>query len=604
MILQSLNELYSRLADDAAYEIAPPGFSPQKISFRIVIKPDGSLVNIEDARIPDEKKKLQNDVKLVPGEAKPPGAGINPCFLWDNQTYLLGRQPEDKPDGFGQKRFEAFRKRHLDLEATIHSDEFSGVCRFLEQWSPARIPEFQNLNELGTGFGIFQIQGKKKAVHELPAVKSWWVRTMTEEEAGDSAQCLLTGEVGPIARLHPKIKGVVGAQAAGASLVSFNANAYESYGKSQSYNSPVSENAAFQYGTALNSLLTGPQSRKHRIRIGDTSTVFWTEKPTVLEDCLADLFSGGSHAVEEIQDVTKRAQIQRLLEAVRSGGNYQEFGDGNTPFYILGLAPNAARLSIRFFHRSNIEDLIAKLHDHQQCMEIVRQFTEQTGTRFPDPEFPAIWQILRETARVADEIPPLLSGALTRAIVEGTPYPEGLFSAIIRRIQADRTINYLRAATIKAVLVRNHHQTIPIMLDTESTDSAYLLGRLFSALEKTQEDALGNVNAGIRDRFYSAASATPASVFPRLLRTYQHHLAKMPSGALAERIGSEKATKSKLGRERLIQEIMASLGSSGFPNQFPLKKQGIFAIGYYHQRKDFFTKKETNPSPELESAPV
>lgn len=591
MILQSLNDLYSRLSEDLTYEIAPPGFSPQKISFRIVIKPDGSLVNVDDARKPDEKKKLQNDVMLVPGEAKPPGAGINPCFLWDNQTYLLGRQPEDKPDGFGQKRFEAFRKRHLDLETTISTVEFSAVCRFLEQWSPERIPEFPNLSELGTGFGIFQIQGEKKAVHELPAIKNWWIRTVTAEEAGDSAQCLLTGEVAPIARLHPKIKGVVGAQAAGASLVSFNANAYESYGKSQSYNAPVSETAAFQYGTALNSLLTGPQSRKHRIRIGDTSTVFWTEKRTLVEDHLAAIFSSGSQAIEELQDITQRAQIQRLLEAVRSGGNFQEFGEANTPFYILGLAPNAARLSIRFFHRSTIKDLIAKLHGHQKCMEMVRQYTEQVGNRFPDPEFPAIWQILRETARVADEIPPLLSGALTRAIVVGTPYPEGLFSAIIRRIQADRTINYLRAATIKAVLVRNHNQTIPTMLDTESTDPAYLLGRLFSTLEKTQEDALGNVNAGIRDRFYSAASATPASVFPRLLRTYQHHLSKLSGGA-------------KVNRERLVQEIMSSIGSSGFPNQFPLKKQGIFAIGYYHQRKVFFAKKETNPSAETETTPA
>lgn len=584
MILQSLNELYTRLAEDPAYEIAPPGFSPQKISFRIVIKQDGTLFDIEDARKPDEKKKLQNDVMLVPGEAKPPGAGVNPCFLWDNQTYLLGRQPEDKPDGFGQKRFEAFRKRHLDLETTVGSDEFSSVCRFLQQWSPERIAEFPKLGELGTGFGIFQIQGEKKAVHELPAIRNWWLRTMTADEAGDSAQCLLTGKIAPIARLHPKIKGVVGAQAAGASLVSFNANAYESYGKSQSYNAPVSENAAFQYGTALNSLLTGPQSRKHRIRIGDTSTVFWTEKPTLIEDFLADIFSSGSQAVEEVQDITKRAQIQRLLKAVRSGGNYQEFGEANTPFYILGLAPNAARLSIRFFHRSTVEDLIAKLYDHQRCMEMVRQFTEQIGNRFPDPEFPAIWQILRETARVADEIPPLLSGALTRAIVEGTPYPEGLFSAIIRRIQADRTINYLRAAIIKAVLVRNHHQLVSTMLDTENTDTAYLLGRLFAALEKTQEDALPGINATIRDRFYSSASSTPASIFPRLLRTYQHHLSNLDRGA-------------KKNREILVQEIISSIDAGGFPNHFPLKQQGIFAIGYYHQRKNFFTKKETTEAP-------
>jgi len=482
MILQALNELYGRLADDPAYEIAPPGFSPQKISFRIVLKPEGSLFAIEDARTPDEKGKLQNTVMLVPGEAKPPGAGINPGLLWDNQTYLLGRQPEDKPDGFGLKRFEALRQRHVDLEHVIKDPSFSTVCRFLEQWSPERLAEFTILNEVGTGFGIFVLQGEKRGVHEIQRVQEWWRGTLDQNSAVDvlSSQCLLTGIVGPVARLHPKIKGVTGSQAAGASIVSFNASAYESYGKSQSFNAPVSEEAAFQYGAALNSLLTGPRSQKHRIRIGDTTTVFWTEKPTIIEDLFADLFSSGSQAVEEIQDVTRRVQIQQLLEAVRSGGRYEEQGESQTPFYILGLAPNAARVSIRFFHRSTISELVAKLHDHHESLKMVRQFTQTVGARLPDPEFPAVWQILRETARVADEIPPLLGGALTRSIVEGVPYPEGLFSAIIRRIQADRTINYLRAAALKAVLVRNHQLFIPIMLDTNNTDPAYLLGRLFS----------------------------------------------------------------------------------------------------------------------------
>jgi CRISPR-associated protein Csd1 len=584
MILQSLNDLYTRLAEDPSYEIAPPGFSPQKIAFLIRIRTDGSLVQIEDARTPDEKGKLQNNVMLVPGEAKPPGAGINPGLLWDNQTYLLGRQPEDKPDGFGLKRFEAFRERHADLADKINDHEFTAVCQFLSQWSPDQLASHPILNEVGTGFGIFAIQGEKRAVHESKGVQAWWLASKSEGdgEPAVNAQCLLTGEDGPIARLHPKIKGVTGSQAAGASIVSFNANAYESYGKTQSFNAPVGESAAFQYGTALNSILTGPQSAKHRIRIGDTTTVFWTDKPSLVEDCLADIFGSGSQAVVEIQDIGKREQIKRLLEAVRSGGHYQDLGESDTAFHILGLAPNAARVSIRFYHRATIAELLNKLHDHQKCLEIVREYAAPVGKRQADSEFPAIWQILRETARVADEIPPLLGGALARSILEGTPYPEGLYAAIIRRIRADRTVNYLRAAILKATLVRNHKQTIPIMLDLTNTDPAYLLGRLFSALEKTQEDALGNLNAGIRDRFYSSASATPAAVFPRLLRTYQHHLSGLNGGA-------------KVNRERLIQEIISSVAASGFPNQLSLKNQGIFAIGYYHQRKDFFTAK---PKPE------
>jgi CRISPR-associated protein Csd1 len=579
MILQSLHELYDRLAGDPSYEIAPPGFSPQKISFEIVLEPDGTLHDLIDGRTPDEKGKRQKTLRLVPGEAKPPGSGINPCFLWDNQTYLLGKQPEDKGAGFGQARFEAFRDKHLALEKLIKDESFSAVCRFLEAWKVERIAEFPILAELATGFGIFRIRGKKKPVHESNAVQEWWRKNQADEQPGEAGRCLITGAHGPIARLHPKIKGVTGSQSSGASLVSFNDTAYDSYKKDkmQGYNAPVGENAAFRYGTALNSLLTGPRSAKHRIRIGDATTVFWTENPTPIEDCFVDLLSSGSQAADEAQDEAQKQRLVRLLDAVRSGGKFQEFGEPDTPFYILGLAPNAARLSVRFFHRSTVGDLVEKLHEHHACMEMVRQFTATTGKGFPDPEFPAVWQILHETARVADEIPPLLSGGIVRAIVEGSPYPEGLFSAIIRRIHADRSLGYMRAATLKAILVRNHRRSIPIMLDTANTDHAYLLGRLFAALEKTQEDALGNLNAGIRDRFYSAASATPASVFPRILRTYGHHLAKLQGGA-------------RVVREKLIQDILGPLSS--FPNQLNLRNQGIFAIGYYHQRKDFFTKKD------------
>lgn len=610
MILQSLSELYTRLAQDPSYELAPPGFSPQKISYRVILKLDGTLFDIEDARTLDEKSKLQNTIMLVPGNGKRSGKGAKPHFLWDSQTYLLGKQPDDKDPGTGATQFEAFRKRHIDCERDIDDEEFSAVCKFLNQWIPEKVAEFPILESVGTGFGIFQIQGNKKPVHENPAIQKWWRMTQEKVEPSDTGQCLLSGNTEPIARLHPMIKGVTGAQSSGASIVSFNAAAYESYGKSQSYNAPVSEDAAFQYGTALNSLLTGPQSSKHRIRIGDTTAVFWTEKPTLAENIFANVFSSGSNAANDVQDAAKRDQIKRLLEAIRSGGNYSEFGEPDTPFFILGLAPNAARISIRFFHRSTLAELIGKLHDHQSCFEMVRQFTEQTGDRYPDPEFPAIWQILRqirilhrseddgkikwkEGKEGNDKFISLTGGALARSIIEGANYPETLFSSIIRRINAEKEINYLRAATLKAILVRNHKETIPIMLDQRNTDPAYLLGRLFATLERTQEDALGELNSGLRDKFYGSASATPASVFPRILRTYQHHLAKMQSGSLAERIGMEKAIRAKINRERLVQEIVSSVDSSGFPNHLSLKNQGIFAIGYYHQRKDFFTKKET-----------
>lgn len=579
MILQSLYELYSRLADDPDYKISPSGFSPQKISFRVVLREDGSLHDIEDARVPNDIGKLINFMMDVPGDAKPSGAGINPCFLWDNQTYLLGRQPEDKKMGFGLERFETFRNTHLSHEMEINHPHYSSVCRFLEQWNPDRIHDFPRLNELNTGFGIFQILGEKRCVHQLSAVIDWWNSKMESQDySGTRLQCLISGKPEPIARLHPKIKGITDAQSSGASLVSFNETAYESYRKTQSFNSPVGEDAAFRYGTALNSLLNGPMCRRHRLRVGDATTVFWTDLPSEAENCFAQFLSEGSNAIEESQDEIVRSRLYRFLKAVRSGNAFEEFGpEAKTGFSILGLSPNAARLAVRFFHRSSIENLLEHLHSHQKCIQIIKEVNEINGKRLPDPEFPPVWQILKETARSSDDIPPLISGALTRSIVQGIQYPEALFSAILRRIRADRTINYIRAAMIKATLVRNHQIHISVMLDKNSKETAYRLGRLFSALEKTQEDALGFLNAGIRDRFYGAASATPASVFPRLLRTYQHHLSKMDP-------------KYKIYREQLIQEIMDEITS--FPSQLNLQRQGLFAIGYYHQRRDFFTKKE------------
>lgn len=584
MILHSLYKLYDRLADDPAYEIAKPGYSPQKISFRVVLKSDGSLFAIQDARIKNDKGRPIAGSQLVLGEAKPSGPGINPCLLWDNTTYMLGYKPDDPKPERTIKSFEAFRDKHLALETEINNPDFSVICRFLEKWTPEQttlyVEAHPDIKDLATGFGLFQIQGQPQSINEKSEILEWWDQQATKT-TGDLGQCLITGENTTIARLHPKIKSVAGAQSAGASIVSFNAPAYESYRKDQSFNAPVSEQAAFKYGTALNSLLNGPKSNKHRIRIGDTTCVFWTEQPSIVEDAASFFFSDGSNT-PEAQDEATRSKVEAFLKSLRLGTHVlDELGEDtyNNHFYILGLAPNAARLSIRFFHQCSIADLISNLKAHHNDISIIRQFDTAKGKRLPDPEFPANWQLLRETARVSEEIPPLLGGSLMRAILNNTPYPEGIYSAVLRRIRADRTINYFRAAIIKGVLTRNHKQTISTMLDTKNKEPAYLLGRPLSALEKTQGDALGDLNAGLKDKYYSSASATPASVYPRILRTYPHHLAKLSGG-------------QKVVRERLIQDIIGELNE--FPSHLNLKDQGKFAIGYYHQRKAFFTKKPSD----------
>jgi CRISPR-associated protein Csd1 len=266
------------------------------------------------------------------------------------------------------------------------------------------------------------------------------------------------------------------------------------------------------------------------------------------------------------------------LDALRQGTEKYpdiEQDAGKTNFYILGLSPNAARVSVRLFLRTTIRELLDNLRKHYHDMTIERQFS--AAAKLPDPEFPPTWMLLRQTARDSDGIPPILAGPLMRAILSGSRYPDGLYSAVIRRIHADRNINYLRACIIKGYLNRNHGREISMSLDTERLDPAYRLGRLFAALEKTQGDALGNLNASIRDRFYSAASSTPRSVFPRLLRTYQHHLGRLEGGR-------------KVNREKLVQEIVGPLVN--FPAYLNLADQGLFAIGYYHQMQKFYQKKE------------
>jgi CRISPR-associated protein Csd1 len=576
MILQSLYALYERLQDDPAYGIAPPGYSLQKISFRVVLRPDGSLFEIQRVQKPDGKPEQ----KRVLGETKPSGSALNPRFLWDNTGYMLGYKPGDDKPKRTRETFDAFRKQHLAQEKDIGSPSFSAVCRFLEKWSPDEAAKHPILEEIKSGFGLFQIVGETSYVHEDPTIDDWWKKKQqaAEEQVTSRGQCLLTGKWDNIARLQPMIKGVAYANAQ-AALVGFNDAAYESYGKKQSLNAPVSENAATAYGAALNALLDGPMKSKHRIRLADATVAFWTDRPSVAEDIFAQFADHGSavQLAEEAQDEALLSKLEVFLNALRQG--VEKYGDVDenaerTRFYMLGLSPNRGRISVRFFLQGTVRELLDSLGKHYRDMRIERQYGD--NAKRPEPEFPPAWMLLRQTARDSDDIPPVLAGPLLRAVITGTRYPDGLYTAVLRRIHADRQINYLRACIIKGYLVRNQGKEVSMSLDKDREEPAYLVGRLFAALEKTQFDALGEVGANIRDRFYGAASATPQSVFPRLLRTYQHHLPKMEIG--------------RVGREILVRNIVDRL--NGFPAHLGLPEQGLFAIGYYHQMKDLWTSKK------------
>jgi len=596
MILQSLYELYERLSRDPEYNISPPGYSLQKISFKVVLRPNGTLHGIESLRDPNSKRPRQ---MIMPGGDKPTGKVTEQSihkkvqFLRNDLPFLIGATVVNEREPVlseSTMEFEAFKKYHLGKESQINDPDYSVFCSFLRKWRPEDALAHEEYQEFANGQGVFQLLGKTEYLHERPSMRAWW-DAQQKSKGGEVGQCLITGEVKPIARLHePKIKGVTGSQTAGAPIVAFDKDndAFASYGRDgeQSLNAPVSLDASFRYTTALNALLAAPKSYKHRFSLADTTVVFWTKEPTITEDIFAQFAAQGSmmSGKQEVQDEGLRQRIELFLKALRKGKKaYSELEKtpDKTPFFILGLTGQAkGRIGVRFFYRDTISRLLDNLRWHYSDMGIDREYGEQA--KHPDPEFPALWQLLDQTCprRNAkpdrDKIPPILAGPLLRAVITGSQYPHGLFSVVIRRIHADRVINYIRACIIKGYLTRNQRKEVSMGLDLNRKEPAYRLGRLFAVLEKTQQDALGEVGATIRDRFYSAASATPGAVFPRLLRTYQHHLAKME--------------RWKVGREKLVREILEPL--TGFPAHLNLTDQGLFAIGYYHQMRDLWTSKQ------------
>lgn len=640
MILQELHDLHGRFEKDENYDVAPDGYSIQKVSFVIVLDTatDGTLrdFDIIDYR---EGQGSQRRARMVtvPGKAKPTGKGINPCWLWDNSSYLLGYKTPDKdPEKTASdaaralETFAASRKFHLELERELASSSYSAVCRFFEKWDTDQVSKWRaKLDQFAaTGFGVFQLRSENRFVHQDPQIVKWWdLRQGAILENANHDICLITGEALPVAELHePKIKGVKDSQGAGALIVSFNASAYESYAKESGFNAPVSTAAASKYSKVLNALLA---SDKHREQIADATTVFWTEVPTRFEASFSSYLGSYSDDEEDDEQAEESVPAQRTqflqklhgtLRKVRAGGLPEPdiAAESEKKFCILGLTGQAGgRIGIRFWHRSTVGSLLENLADHHASLEIARPTKNREGDLI-GWEFPTFTQLIKQTAREPKNIPPNLIAPMIRAAIEGGRYPDALATCIIRRIRADRRIDpafwgenaletyqgresaYLRAAILKAWLIRNHHQTISMTYDPTNKAPAYRLGALFALLEKTQQDALGDVNAGIRDRFYSSASATPASVFPVLLKTYGHHLSKAQS-EWGSKWGADKAKRIRGAREKDVESILAEPERiNGFPAHLNLRDQGLFAIGYYHKRKDLWTssKPETEASPD------
>lgn len=583
MILQALNSYYKRLAAGSDSEMPPFGTSIENVSFALVLDNAGAIMDVEDLR-------EQDGTKLRPRKMPVPAAvtrtsGVKANFLWDKAAYVFGTDA-DGPSDENERRFGAFKTL---LQAVCDGLEDAGVAAvlsFIKTWQSAISEEvlskYHAWEDLCNANFVFRLDGIPGFIHERKSVRQAWLEYGRRTNDAPRIQCMVDGEKNvPQARVHTPIKGVRGGQTSGSYIVSYNASAFVSYGQDKA---AVGEMSAFAYTTALNALLSARSRQK--IVIGDMTLVFWAEKPSPAEELFANLFEPPADALDASQarqdDQPTGEKIRGLLQAIRDGRRTTDIVpdlDDSVRFYILGLSPNAARLSIRFWEVDSFGNLLKRIGNYFDQLAIVTQFDNE-------PEYPPLWRLLCQTAPLgkSENVSPVLAGGMARAMLTGSRFPQNLLPLVLQRIRSEHKVTYFRAALLKAFLTRNSFAAkmeVPMSLDSERGDRPYLLGRLFAVLEKAQEEAVPGANATMKDRYLSSASATPGLVFHMILKNATNHIAKL-------RKDPEKAGRAKYF-EILTQEIVDKFND--FPTTLPAEDQGLFMVGYYHQRKEFFTKK-------------
>lgn len=586
MILSSLAQYYQRLADtpdtvNGLARVPSYGFSDEKISYVLVLSRDGRLLDVQNHMDTSGKKPQPKLVSVPRPEKRTSGPKSN--FLWDKSAYVLGVEGnKDKatvkqnPWIVASKNFNKFKDLHFTALADVDDAGLQALKIFLQNWQPEQFDQSPCSPEMIDANLVFKLDGEAQFLHQSTAAKNLWAKIVAPDDDVVTACCLVTGENSALARLHPSIKGVYGGQSSGGSIVSFNADAYTSYGKSQGENAPVSEMAAFAYTTALNYLLR--RENNQCVSIGDTSTVFWAVAGDGQNAQQAESLFGFMLNMPA-DDGAQAAQIKPVLDKISKGRPLKEFApnlDPETRFFVLGLAPNAARLSIRYWLDTTFGQLANHISEHFQDLSL---------NPLPWREPPSVWRLLIQTAAQgkSENIPPQLAGELMRAIITGYSYPRILLAQLIQRIRSDGEISGIRVAMIKAIIQRDFRkgliqEEVPVSLDLSSTHTAYRLGRLFAVIERIQEAALGrDLNSTVTDKYYGTASTVPFSVFPRLLSGSQNHLTKLRKDKPGYAVNLKKD----------LAEIIAGIENS-FPRHLSVEEQGRFAIGYYHQKQSYF----------------
>ena len=571
MILQALNSYYQRMDAHQPGALAPYGLERKSLPVIIELDHQGGVHQINIS-----KDKQTPKLYVLPKPVKR-ASGIAANLLWDNAEYVLGlTRPGGKAARVAEQH-QAFVERLRQLRC-----DDVGVQALLSFMASLDLVSLQQRPDFDAEFFAtnpnmsFQLADDTRLICERPAVREAALASISSPSADDlEGFCLVSGESASIERLHPSIKGVWGAQSSGANIVSFNLAAFSSFAKSQGANSTVSKRAGFQYTEALNYLLR--KGSRQRLQIGDTSTVFWAEEAHEEIENAFQTLMGSTEKDETTDDDPNQgtSAVKAALQAFYKGSRIEPSDD--KAFYILGLAPNASRIAIRFWQVSNVREISRNVCQHYKDISIVHP-----ANTTAEIALPRLLSNLCLGYKLSN-LPPNLAGEVARSIFTNSPYPISLLAAAVRRNKAERHVSFPRAAIIKACLNRNSltTQEITMALDLDNTDTAYLLGRWFATLEKIQEESHPGINATIKDRYYGAISSSPVSVFGALDKLKNHHLSKLEN------------TGAKVNKERLLGEIIAKLPAN-LPNQLALHEQATFAIGYYHQRQDFFTPKSTN----------
>jgi len=575
MILQALYDYYQRKAADPESLIAPEGFEWKEIPFVIVIDRDGNFVSLEDTREGEGKKKKAKQYLLPKSVVRTgPNGWKNSFLLWDHYGYVLGhaRSESDKDQAMAEKQMPSFIKRIQELPADVKCDEgVMAVIRFYENVEYEKVKEAKNWDECTKIVGCnmsFRLDGEADIVPCRDAVRMY-VESQIGDGTDDAAGlCLVTGKTASIARIHSDTPINKDSK----KFVSFQkSSGYDSYGKEQAFNAPISKSAEFAYTTALNMLL-GKES-KNKVQVGDSTTVFWSEKEDAFEEDFPAFFGYS----KDNPDADVQA-VKSLYEGIKSGHAQT---DSKTHFYVLGLAPNSARISVRFWHTGTIAEFAGNIRRHFDDLDIIRG-PKDSG------HFSMFWLLsaMGHEGKV-DNVPPNLSGQIFQSVITGGLYPATMLQQAIRRIRATQDVTRVQASILKAYLNRfsriykTKEKEITVALDSTNDNPGYRLGRLFAVLEKIQEEASPGLNATIRDRFYGAASSTPVTVFPQLLKLKNHHLSKLENAG------------RRVNFERMLAGVFEGIGNE-MPSHLSMEDQARFAIGYYHQRQDFFKKKDSD----------